>query len=63
LSRSAVQLSRLLVGEQPGPDQLAETDTGADDVELAEWLTSRLPWSDPRHATITARAERFRNHP
>ena len=41
---------------------LAETDTGADDVELAEWLTSRLPWSDPRHATITARAERLRTH-
>jgi len=42
---------------------LAETDTGADDVELAERLTSRLPWSDPRHATMTARAERLRKHP
>jgi hypothetical protein len=42
---------------------LAETDTGADDVELAERLTSRLPRSDPRHATITARAEQLRKHP
>lgn len=42
---------------------LAETDTGADDVELTERLTSRLPRSDPRHATITARAEQLRKHP
>jgi hypothetical protein len=41
---------------------LAETDTGADDVELVERLTSRLPRSDPRHATITARAEQLRKH-
>jgi hypothetical protein len=38
---------------------LAETPAGADDVELAERLAAALPWSDPRHATMTARAERL----
>jgi hypothetical protein len=38
---------------------LAETDTGASDVELAEQLTATLPRSDPRHATMRARTERL----
>ena len=38
---------------------LAETQPGADDVELAERLAAVLPPSDPRHATMTARAERL----
>ncbi|WP_037080700.1 GAF domain-containing protein [Pseudonocardia spinosispora] len=38
---------------------VAETDTGADDLELAERLAASLPLSDPRHATITARADRL----
>jgi GAF domain len=36
---------------------LAETDAGADDVELAERLTHALAPSDPRHAAMAARAE------
>jgi hypothetical protein len=36
---------------------LAETASGADDVELAERLSHALPPSDPRHATMAARAE------
>jgi hypothetical protein len=36
---------------------LAETATGADDLELAERLTRALPPSDPRHATMAARTE------
>jgi hypothetical protein len=36
---------------------LAETDSGADDVELAERLTQALAPSDPRHAAMAARAE------
>jgi len=36
---------------------LAETPTGADDLELAERLTRALPPSDPRHASMAARTE------
>jgi GAF domain-containing protein len=36
---------------------LAETASGADDVELAERLSHALPPSDPRHAAMAARAE------
>jgi hypothetical protein len=38
---------------------LAETPSGADDVELAERLTHALPPSDPRHAAMSARSERL----
>jgi len=38
---------------------LAEVDSGADDVELAERLAATLPTTDPRHATMVARAERL----
>jgi len=36
---------------------LAETPTGAGDLELAERLARALPPSDPRHATMAARTE------
>lgn len=41
---------------------LAETVTGAHDVELAERLAAELPTSDPRHAAMTTRADRLTHH-
>jgi len=41
---------------------LAETDSGAHDMELTERLAQELAPSDPRHAAITARAERLTAH-
>ncbi|HTK66522.1 MAG TPA: GAF domain-containing protein [Pseudonocardia sp.] len=62
-----IQLREVLFGElrratldRRDPEamwSLADTDSGGDDVELAEALADALPRSDPRHAAILARLD------
>jgi hypothetical protein len=64
---AVIQLREVLFGElrratlgRRDPEamwSLADTEVGAEDLELAEALAEALPRTDPRHAAMAARAE------